>query len=300
MVEKYIRFCIFKMPESRFKEALKKFFFRHYNSLYSLNTLIKSCRIINRNIQLELINGIKLCALSNIYNPGAYGISTKHDEFKYANPFRIDKLVKMNVEYFADFLSIIRTIFVENIYQKDYLLKLGDTIIDIGANIGAFTIKASMAVGKKGRIIAIEPDPDNLAYLRKNVKVNSVKNCIIIPKGVWSKSGKMPLFKGLGSGWSSLVWERDNFRKVEVDTLDNILSESNIEKIDFIKIDIEGAEIHALEGMRKILRNNDVKLAIEAFHVVDGKPTYKTIVPQLKTWEFNVLEKSGFVYAKKK
>jgi len=81
----------------------------------------------------------------------------------------------------------------------------------------------------------------------------------------------------------------------------NILrKELEIDKVDFIKMDIEGAEIEALKGMEEtLLKNNDVKLAIEAFHVVDGKPTSETIIPQLKNLEFEVCEEGGFVYAKK-
>jgi 3-dehydroquinate dehydratase len=87
--------------------------------------------------------------------------------------------------------------------------------------------------------------------------------------------------------------------EIEVDTLDNILEELGVTRVDFIKMDIEGAEIQALEGMERTLKENDVRLVIAAYHEVDGKPTWKTIVPWLKQMGFRVRVRESYVYADK-
>lgn len=303
-----VRLIIFKiLPEGKFKESLGKVIFRYYNNLYALNKLIRKIELpygVKGEILVELANGLKLYGNPNKPLPGAYGISKQDYKFKYGHPEKIDKLRKIDLDYFGDLLSILNTIFVESIYEKYYHLKEGDVVVDCGANIGAFTVKAAKIVGRRGKVIAVEPEERNLRCLEKNIEINGLRNCVVVPKGVWSKKGRMKLFLGPASGWHSLVWERDTFMErpfteIEVNTLDNILTELKINKVDFIKMDIEGAEIEVLKGMEETLRNNDVKLAIEAFHIVDGKPTSETIIPQLKKLGFKVCEEGGFVYAKK-
>jgi len=317
MINTYVWFIISRaskyLPEGKIKENLRKVVFRYHNNLYALNKLIRKIEFrkgVNGEVLLELANGLKLYGLPNKPLPGAYGISKQNFEFKYGNPKKLDKLNKINVDYFGDLLSILRTIFVENIYEKKYALKEGDIVVDLGANIGAFTVKAAKIVGRRGKVIAVEPEERNLRCLEKNIEINGLRNCVVVPKGVWSKKSRMKFFLGPASGWHSLIEEswflekykslKKTFTEIEVDTLDNIRKELEIDKVDFIKMDIEGAEIEALKGMEEtLLKNNDVKLAIEAFHVVDGKPTSETIIPQLKNLEFEVCEEGGFVYAKK-
>jgi|LGOV01.1.fsa_nt_gb FkbM family methyltransferase len=315
-IDTYIDFVISKileiLPEGKFKENLRKIFFRYHNNLYALNKLIRKIELsdnVNGEILVELTNGLKLFGIHNKVLPGAYGINRQDYEFKYGNPKKLDKIGEINLDYFGDFLSILKTMFTKNIYQRYYHLKEGDVVVDCGANIGMFTVKAAKIVGEKGKIIAVEPEERNLKCLKKNIEINGLKNCVVVSKGVWSEKSRMKFFLGPASGWHSLIeesWFREKytslektFAEIEVDTLNNILKELEIDKVDFIKMDIEGAEIEALKGMEETLRNNDVKLAIEAFHVVDCKPTSETIIPLLKGIGFKIQEEGGFVYAEK-
>lgn len=84
--------------------------------------------------------------------------------------------------------------------------------------------------------------------------------------------------------------------KIKVDTMDNILKDLKIDKVDFITMDIEGAEIEALEGAKETLRNNDVKLAIASYHKIDGQPTYKTIIPMMEKIGFKSYFENGISY----
>jgi hypothetical protein len=85
------------------------------------------------------------------------------------------------------------------------------------------------------------------------------------------------------------MYKPTGFVEVEVDTLDNILKELEISKVDFVKMDIEGAEIEALKGMDGVLKGR-TELAIAAYHIINRKKTFKTIIP----W----LEKRGFITRK--
>lgn len=301
-----------KLPAGKCKDTLGKTFFGHSNNLYALNKLIRTAELpygVNGEILVELANGLKFYGNPNKSLPGAYGINKQDYKFRYGNPKKLDKLSGIDVDRFGDFLSILSTMFVSNLYQKYYHLKPGDVVIDCGANIGLFTVKSAKIVGEEGKVIAIEPDERNLRCLRKNIDINGLKNCVVVPKGVWSTKDRMKFFLGPAGGWHSLIeelwfWEKykslkKTFTEIEVDTLDNITKEFAVDKIDFIKMDIEGAEIEALKGMQEALINNDVKLAIEAFHVVDGKPTSETITIQLEQSGFNIRTEEGFVYAEK-
>lgn len=182
-------------------------------------------------------------------------------------------------------------------YERYYKLTADDVVVDAGAGpCGVFTVFAAKAVGEGGLVIAIEPEKSRLENVKENLKINNLKNVIVVSKGLWDKRG----LKKLGLGHYSLVWNsKKEAMEVEVDELDNILTDLHISKVSFIKMDIEGAEIQALNGMERTLKNNDVKLAIAAYHVVDGTPTYRTIVYKLEKEGFIVHENDGFVYAAK-
>lgn len=197
-------------------------------------------------------------------------------------------------------------------YTKFYGLKKGDTVVDAGANIGVFTVLAAKSVGDDGKLIAIEPEKKNVENLRKNIEINGLNNVAVVPKGLWNRRSKKRLYLTRGSTGHSLVQEQahhtdlaghqptdDKTEEIETDTLDNILEELGVSKVDFIKMDIEGAEIQALDGMKRTLKTNDVKLAIAAYHIVNGAQTCKIVTPWLEKAGFDVHEEEGFVYVKK-
>ncbi|MCH8863997.1 MAG: FkbM family methyltransferase [Chloroflexi bacterium] len=144
----------------------------------------------------------------------------------------------------------------------------GDVVLDIGANIGYYTLIAARLVGNKGKVFAFEPSPDNFALLEKNVAVNGYKNIIPVPKAVSDESGKIRLFMDEASGVSNRIHDPGDGRKsitVEAITLDGFFQDYKGE-INFIKMDIEGAEARALQGMRGLLKKNrKIKLATEFY-----------------------------------
>lgn len=144
--------------------------------------------------------------------------------------------------------------FITKMLQDE--IKEGDTVLDLGANIGYHTLLFARQVGERGKVYAFEPDPINFQLLKKNVEVNGYKNVIMEQKAVSNKSGFMKLYQDKDSTTSHSLRRNDScsniFNTVEVIRLDEYLGS---EKVNFIKIDVEGAEHHALEGMGSLLKN---------------------------------------------
>jgi FkbM family methyltransferase len=150
-------------------------------------------------------------------------------------------------------------------------LKPGMTVIDIGAHIGLFTLPASFKVGQRGKIIAVEPEDKNFNCLQKNLKINGIKNVIGVKTALSDFNGQEDFFISKGSGCHSLFpREGDNILKkiqIEVKTLDSLLRELNIERVDLLKIDVEGAELKILKGGREtLIKNPQMKMVIASYH----------------------------------
>ena len=86
---------------------------------------------------------------------------------------------------------------------------------------------------------------------------------------------------------------------IKIYSLDNFILENKINRVDFIKMDIEGAEIEALKGMQEVLQSSDIKLAIEADHEINGEKTVQSVISLLRQTQFEVHEENSVVYASK-
>ncbi|ADN50925.1 FkbM family methyltransferase [Vulcanisaeta distributa] len=123
-------------------------------------------------------------------------------------------------------------------------------IVDVGAYIGGYTVRACK---KAKRVIAIEPLESAATLLRKNVELNNCNNVVLIKKAVWKEQGKVPMKIVEFNEEESRIDHNGNII-IEADTLDNIIKELGIDRIDFLKIDIEGAEAEAIHGMKETLK----------------------------------------------
>ncbi|MEE9378115.1 MAG: FkbM family methyltransferase [Candidatus Lokiarchaeia archaeon] len=146
------------------------------------------------------------------------------------------------------------------IFKK--LIKRDMTVIDIGGNIGYFSLMASKLVGIHGKVYVFEPDRTSFMFLKKNIKINKVRNIISINKCVSNEEGIIklyhhPKFHSCHSIFKSISKKLMKQIDVESITLDNMFLNEDF-RISFIKMDIEGAEINALKGMGKMLEKNKV------------------------------------------
>jgi FkbM family methyltransferase len=151
---------------------------------------------------------------------------------------------------------------IDKIFEK--VIKKGDTIVDMGANIGFYTLLAANLVGEKGKVYSFEPDPKTNILLKMNVELNNYHNVVIIQKAVSNQTGTAKFYLSTEPGADTLYRESSGkYIEIETETLDHYFQDKD-QTIDVIKMDVEGAEIAALSGMDKILRqNNNLKMFLE-------------------------------------
>ena len=138
------------------------------------------------------------------------------------------------------------------------IIKRGDVFLDIGANLGHYTLIAANLVGENGKVYAFEPAPSNYDLLVKSMKVNGYENIVAIPKAVSNMSGMTRLvLNPHESGIYHLdSLDSDDSVIIEAITLDVFFKDKE-KRVNIIKMDVEGAEMLALEGMSEILKSND-------------------------------------------
>ena len=180
--------------------------------------------------------------------------------------FKVQGL-KMYAEARTDIAQILDMIgAIEVLTTKLFLeqVKEGMTVLDIGANIGYYSLIAARRVGKKGLIFAFEPAPENLSLLRRNIEANGFNNIIPVAKAVSNCSGKQKLFLGNDPIEHSLSdYVGTEFIEVDVTSVDEFVRSQNL-SVDLIKIDVDGTEMKVLEGMVETqARNPSMKIITE-------------------------------------
>ncbi len=157
-------------------------------------------------------------------------------------------------------------------YQDKVFAQDGDVVIDGGGCWGDTALYFSNRVGSKGKVYSFEFIPGNQKILKKNVELNPILNqrIFMVPNPLWSKSDVEMHY--LDNGPASRV-SFDYFDtaqgKVKTISIDDFVERNNIHKVDFIKMDIEGAEMNALQGAINTIRNFKPKLAICIYHSLD-------------------------------
>jgi FkbM family methyltransferase len=167
----------------------------------------------------------------------------------------------------------------------------GDTVVDIGAHIGRYTITSSKQVGSTGKVVAIEADPDNFQLLKRNIALNKLTNVLPLHYAVFSTRTRMKLYEQSASAkYNSIMLTRArtmNYVEVNADTLDSILEQNKINQVNWIKIDVEGAEFEVLKGSTKTLSSSDISLLIE-IHNIDDPSHYDNILDFLKYHNYEI------------
>jgi FkbM family methyltransferase len=145
------------------------------------------------------------------------------------------------------------------------LVRPGDVVIDVGGHVGLFTRKALDRGAAK--VVAIEPDPNSVECLRRNFAAEIAEGrVVIVPAGAWYEEGTMQLSLSAAPGRNSLVEDMsERTIDVPVRKLDDIVAELSLEKVSFIKMDIEGAEPQALQGAQGVLRRFHPTVMIDAY-----------------------------------
>jgi len=141
-------------------------------------------------------------------------------------------------------------------------LREGMTVMDVGANLGLYSLLISRAVGPSGKVYAFEPVPEIFARLKEHIALNNATNVIPVPIALSDEKGTAKMFvKGGGSSLFRHV--SDEFVDVQVERLDDFVEREGIERVDAIKIDAEGAELKVIRGADKTIRRYKPILMVE-------------------------------------
>jgi len=142
-------------------------------------------------------------------------------------------------------------------YEKQTLfnriITVGSVVYDIGAHVGFYTLLASALVGPRGKVIAFEPLPRNIRYLKEHLRLNRCDNVLVVEVAVGDESGIASFEEGPNS-YTSHLSPKGCF-KVKTVRLDDLVLSGEIPLPDYMKIDVEGAEFLVLSGAKSILSN---------------------------------------------
>lgn len=173
------------------------------------------------------------------------------------------------------------------------LLKPGGTFIDVGANVGLFSVAAGRQIGPSGSILSFEPAPETMSALTATMRLNGLSPIVTLHQSAAGReNGTARLNIGQICGHSSLLPLEEKREAIDVSivVLDDIIGDR---KVDLIKIDVEGWELEVLEGLRKTLANNrdaSVLLEFGPSHIKRAGSDPLTWVSTLRTFGMDIYE----------
>lgn len=170
----------------------------------------------------------------------------------------------------------------------------GDVVLDAGAFCGECTIEFARMVGESGHVYALEPDPINRKVMLRNLQKNGISNVTIFPYALWNANEALS-FAVRGDSASAVtavsMFETERFEKLEVEgKTAGVIFEQMGRLPDFIKMDIEGAEVEAVESMIPHFKTSGprCRMAIASYHSRAGRRTHEIITPALSAAGFHV------------
>ena len=211
----------------------------------------------------NLLSGRGLTKYSFIRKVKHYSLSNLQTDYAevFGNKLFLSKKgLALTVSHYGTYEELEAKIMEEKI-------EMGNIVVDVGANIGLHTLNMARIVGNTGQVFAFEPDPSNFEILKKNVKINNYKNIILEQKAVGDKHGRTTLYQSDHPGKHRIFPQTEQAKsqvQVELTNLDNYFDSDMTDKINFIKIDVEGLEFSVLKGMKNILKNSKkIKILFE-------------------------------------
>lgn len=260
------------------KEARDKFCLKHH---------INFDDFLYRAVEfLRLDNSILVVFSSSKYDYKFYSRITRK-----VNNFLIHDIYRSMVDHEEDIV-------------QQFSPKIGDIVIDVGAAFGFYTILASKRVGQQGRVVAIEPQPDSFKMLNKNIKLNKLTNIVTLNYAVSSRKTTLKLYSSYSTIQERAGQSLQSYIEVSADNLDNLLRQLDIDEVNWVKVDVEGAELEVLKGAVGILsRSRDIALFVEVHSpdlvrpILELCESFKLRVEFEKTYENG---NSHFLLKKKK
>jgi FkbM family methyltransferase len=166
----------------------------------------------------------------------------------------------------------------------------GGTALDIGANLGEWTVPLARAVGTTGRVIAVEPNPAIAAALSRTLAINNLTQTQVLDLAVSDRRGSAELvLNPASSGESRLGTSTESRSSVTVQThrLDDLVAKHGVNRLDLVKIDVEGHERQVLEGATATLRRFRPAVVIESGH--ETGDDRRTVASLFKALEYELV-----------
>ena len=159
-----------------------------------------------------------------------------------------------------------------HVFLHRYSPREGDVVFDVGAGVGSETLPLSRLVGPTGRVIALEAHPDTCGWLNKLCHLNGLANVVQLQVAAGAVAGELGM-TDLDEHEVNRVVDGDSRLKVPGRPLDDIARALGIDRVDFVKMNIEGAERLAIEGMQELIgRTRHVCISCHDFLADDGGP----------------------------
>ena len=166
----------------------------------------------------------------------------------------------------SDAIDHITVIWRRGIYDR-FSLREGQVVIDAGAHIGIYTVRASKQVGKTGIVVAIEPHPTNFECLQTNLKLNKCTNVIPVRAALASTGGEVNLSLDASSAGHSVTSGRSNESiSVRSISLDQLMKDLKLTAVHLLKANVEGTMTDVLKGAEKTLENSKLRIVTTVNH----------------------------------
>ena len=257
----------------RLKDKIKKMQYGKYKKLLAIIATMQQS-ILHRKIVYIYLD-----------NEGKW--HNKQAEYELVSP-------ELNVSSPVELIKI-----VDDYWQHDYHIRLGDTVIDVGAGIGDQVLVFSKLVGKKGRVIAIEAHPDTYDCLIKTVQLSRLSNVICINAAVTLVTQNIKISDNFDYLGNTIIAVEENGREVCGKSFLDIMSSIGINHADFMKMNIEGAEREVVEGLaatKNVISIQNLAISCHDFKAIRGEgelfKTYSGI--------WRILEGLGYNLRKRK
>lgn len=131
------------------------------------------------------------------------------------------------------------------------VIQPGSVVYDVGGFVGYYTLLASVLVGQKGRVVVFEPLPRNLHYLKEHLRLNGISNVTVVEAAVSDQAGMLSFKEGPSRARGRL--DQDGGLQVQAVRLDDLVESGELPEPHYMKVDVEGAELHAFAGARRLL-----------------------------------------------
>jgi len=205
--------------------------------------------------------------------------------------YNVNKFTKFKIRVGSVDKFTILDIYKSSEYERHgFKIKKNQVVVDLGAHVGSFSVLASSVVGKGGAVYAYEPDKYSFDLLKFNKRLNKCSNLKLFNIAVWKKEGFVNFSSSDIDSWSSSMFRKDLDSKysVKAQTLPEIFGGIK-RKVDFLKMDIEGAEFEIFKNLdRKDFKNVD-KIVLEFHNFIENKANkHMEIVNRLKKFGYFV------------